>query len=151
VLEQRFMSKVDTAGEGGCWLWTASVIGGPRGGYGQYRVGKKMRKAHVVAWEALVGPVPDGMQLDHLCRNRACVNPAHLDPVPMQENLRRSPLTPQGKTVCLRGHSLEDAYLYGGKRHCRTCRTERDRTEAAKTRHREYMVGWMRKQRAQSR
>jgi hypothetical protein len=77
--EQRFWSKVDKSSD--CWLWTASVNGS---GYGQFAVGsrsdgtKHPARAHVYAYEMLVGPVPAGFELDHLCRVRSCVNPAHL-------------------------------------------------------------------------
>lgn len=72
----RFWEKVDKSGE--CWLWTAYTT---KKGYGQTHIGGKTKYAHRVAYELSVGPIPDGKELDHLCRNRACVNPDHLDPV----------------------------------------------------------------------
>lgn len=70
----------------GCWPW----IGGKPHGYGVLRVpGGEVRRAHVVLYELLVGPVPDGLELDHLCRNRGCVSPTHMEPVTPAENGRR--------------------------------------------------------------
>jgi HNH endonuclease len=74
--------------ETGCWLWTGST---GRGGYGRWwkRDFDYGRPAHVVIWEAFNGPVPEGKQLDHLCRVKCCVNEAHLEPVTMTVNLDR--------------------------------------------------------------
>ncbi len=70
----------------GCWIW----IGAKRGGYGRFKVaGQKSVTAHRASYELHVGPIPEGMQLDHLCRNPACVNPSHLEPVSAAENVRR--------------------------------------------------------------
>lgn len=73
--------------ESGCWLWTLSV-GGP--GYGNAWDGERVRTAHRYAYTWIVGPVPDGLVLDHLCKVRRCVNPAHLEPVTQGENMRRA-------------------------------------------------------------
>ena len=83
--EERFWAKVEV---GVCWRWTAAL---DTYGYGSFWLAPSMRLAHRVAWEMLVGPIPEGLTLDHLCRNRACVNPDHLEPVPHGENVRRSP------------------------------------------------------------
>lgn len=73
TLEQRFWSKVDKSGT--CWEWRGGKE--PRG-YGHFRAGERTQKAHRVAYELTIGPIPDGLLIDHTCHNRACVNPAHL-------------------------------------------------------------------------
>lgn len=102
-----------------CWLW----LGSPHHGYGLVRVGlRKQRKAHRVAYELLVGPVPDGLVLDHLCRRKRCINPAHLEPVTQAENIRRgtSPAALNRlRNDCKLGHPLRA--LPSGKRYCPTC------------------------------
>ncbi len=82
---QRFWARVDV---GLCWEWD----GATNCGYGLFRVGGRSVRAHRWAYEALVGPVDTGLQLDHLCRNRRCVNPDHLEPVTPAENTRRAQL-----------------------------------------------------------
>lgn len=86
--EERFWRRVDaSAGFFGCWLWLGSKD--PRG-YGVcYRAPGRSTTVHRDAYEHLVGPIPEGLTLDHLCRTRACVNPAHLEPVTLLENVRR--------------------------------------------------------------
>lgn len=82
---QRFIEE-DRGHESVCHVWRLSLSGG---GYGHVRVGGTLRPAHVVAWEEVNGPVPEGLELDHLCRTRACVRPDHLEPVTRRENARR--------------------------------------------------------------
>jgi hypothetical protein len=125
--EQRFWAKVDRRGSDECWSWLASMANG----YGQFFAGSNQR-AHRIAFSLLVGPIPSGLELDHLCRNPICVNPAHLEPVSHAENLRRSPTVGRtGKrpkmTHCPKGHPLEGSNLYvrpTGRRgrQCRMCR-----------------------------
>lgn len=107
-----------------CWLWTGSL---DHGGYGSIKqTGTCVLRAHRVSYEKYIGPIPEGLQLDHLCRNRACVNPAHLEPVTKAENMRRgfgfSAINAR-KTHCLRGHELsgENLAIWSGRRNCRTC------------------------------
>lgn len=94
-VEDRFWAKVDARGI--CWLWTAGQVGVEGRKYGRFGItAKDKRLAHVYAWQILVGPVPEGLQLDHLCRVPLCVNPDHLEPVTPRENWRRSH-TPVGR------------------------------------------------------
>lgn len=79
---------IDRIEVGDCWQWIGRL---DRDGYGRF--GKRGRPAHRVVWEALVGPIPVGHHLDHLCRNKACVNPDHLEPVLPVVNVRRTPVT----------------------------------------------------------
>lgn len=124
-LDARFWSKVEKSDT--CWVWTAGVTGS---GYGSFwlRPGRTV-VAHRASYEAEVGPVPNGLVLDHLCRNRRCVNPSHLEPVTNQENLRRGVQSLDFTKRCGRGH---DTTLPGairvkpdGRRECRACVNER--------------------------
>lgn len=81
-VESRFWSKVEKTET--CWLWKAALL--QSGGYGQFWMNNTMLRAHRVAYEFLVSPIPDGMQLDHTCHTPACVNPDHLRPVTDQQN-----------------------------------------------------------------
>lgn len=80
---ERFWAKVDKQTDGGCWQWTASLN---RGGYGQFRSDGRILRAHRVAWELTVGSIPENLMLDHVCFNKACVNPAHLRLVSCKQN-----------------------------------------------------------------
>lgn len=126
--EDRFWSKVDKTPT--CWLWTAGTT---TEGYGTFSIGgranRKTHYTHRFAYELFVGPVPDGLELDHLCRVRQCCNPEHLEPVTGAENKRRAGAA---QTHCSRGHEWtpETTYRNGPKgenRGCLVCRRERDR------------------------
>lgn len=129
-LTQRFWAKVEKHGDGcsccgGCWHWRSSK----RAGYGLFSDGPKRLSAHRTAYELLVGPIPEGLSLDHLCRNTGCVNPDHLEPVTHQENVRRGAEARGRSTTCGRGHEYTDENTYiepGGRaRQCRACIRER--------------------------
>ena len=132
---RRFAHKFVVDSDTGCWEWTA----GKGLGYGQFWVNGKLRNAHRVVYEYLVGPVPEGLELDHLCRNRGCCNPWHLEAVTHAENnLRGIGITAQNaiKTYCPEGHEYteENTYVHRNKRYCRECK--RKITREAKRRSR---------------
>lgn len=119
-----------------CWLWKLSR--NPLG-YGKIKFENRSQPAHRVVYELAVGPIPDGLELDHLCRVRHCVNPAHLEPVTPLENMRRS-LNPNMRAhladTCVQGHPVSDENTYrnprNGKKQCRIClRAWRERRSAS--------------------
>jgi HNH endonuclease len=115
---------VEKMPDGGCWVWTGKIS---KNGYGAVTVNYKSVGAHRFFYEELVGPIPEGLVLDHLCRNRACVNPAHLEQVTCRvNNLRGTGFAAVNakKVVCLRGHPLDGGDVYitkKGQRYCRVC------------------------------
>jgi len=118
--KDRFWAKVDRRDEAGCWPWTG---GKSSGGYGSIRAERApwpMLKAHRVAYEMVNGEIPAGMVIDHLCMNKGCVNPAHLEVVTSKENSGRYS---RARTHCVRGHELtpETEGVRPGTRSCRIC------------------------------
>lgn len=130
----KFWARVDKSGPvpesvpGQCWLWMGSR---DRKGYGQLW----NKRAHRLSYEALVGPIPEGLQIDHLCRNPPCVNPAHLEAVTSRENTRRGfgPTSPAVRGVlnhCKYGHEFTPENTYTRQREgytirvCRRCKAD---------------------------
>lgn len=108
--------------KGECWLWARAI---DSHGYGAMWHDGGMRKAHRVIYEALVGQIPDGLVLDHLCRTSRCINPDHLEPVTHYENLHREArYYRQIRTHCTNGHEFCEQNTYwhpSGARLCRDC------------------------------
>lgn len=111
----------------GCWTWLLSTR---RNGYGHFSPEHSTHvSSHRYAYELYIGPIPEGMQLDHLCRNRICCNPSHLEPVTCKENLLRGDTfnaKNASRTHCPKGHPYrgENLMLQNGSRHCRACRRQ---------------------------
>lgn len=130
---ERIWTKVTPEPNTGCWLF----LGGARGvGYGGAWSAGSMRQAHRLMYEALRGPIPLGMHLDHLCRTRCCVNPAHLEPVTPQVNTARGHPWHRlaNRTHCKRGHPFSGDNLtmrQSGARACKACQALRSKWQRA--------------------
>lgn len=126
-LEDRLWSRVDKSGT--CWEWQ----GPTSGGYGVIGAGGRkcpLIRTHRLSYELLKGPIPDGLEIDHLCKNRRCCNPEHLEAVTKAENLRRVWVN---HTHCPRGHELPPKAPQGKRRgQCKTCKSEYDKARYAK-------------------
>lgn len=142
---QRFWRKINMRGPmlspylGPCWLcqgWTDWR------GYGRFLLNGRKVVAHRFAYEVVRGPIPEGLELDHLCRVTSCVNPAHLEAVTHRENLRRGPqgrgsAVMSAKTHCPQGHPYDEVNTYvtkQGGRQCRTCTRLRSRARRTSAR-----------------
>lgn len=130
-LATRFWEKVDKTD--GCWLW----LGAPNSeGYGHIAQGGKTHAAHRLSWTLTGHTLTPGMTLDHLCRNRICVRPDHLEEVTNVANILRgsgSPAQNARKTHCPYGHPLSGENLYvrvTGRRQCKACRRQQQRKAA---------------------
>ena len=134
TLERNFWKRVVKTET--CWLWQGTTN---YGGYGIVHRGPRVQtrrfRAHRIAYEMLVGPIPEGLVIDHLCRVRHCVNPAHMEPVTRGENVMRGiglPVQHAAKARCPQGHAYDDANTYlikTGGRSCRTCGRNRARAK----------------------
>lgn len=132
----RFFEKIEV---GDCWLWTGAISDG---GYGRFSMREEdgsyvLRQAHRVCWEFLVGPIPAGLQLDHVCRNRPCVNPDHLEPVTPRVNMQRAYKNRLIRhSHCQRGHLMETSHVMTARgRVCGTCASAKriERKQRART------------------
>lgn len=118
---QRFDEKVTRSDS--CWNWVGGLTGS---GYGMFWIHGRERLAHILSYEWHVGPVPAGLELDHTCRNTACVRPDHLEPVTHKENMRRADIAlgiRSAATQCPHGHPYDEANTShrNGRRHCKAC------------------------------
>lgn len=130
LLDPRLDGRISEAGAG-CWIWGGAVM---KGGYGNLCRDQRNYRAHRWTYELLAGPIPDGLQLDHLCRVRLCVNPAHLEPVDNWTNTLRGSneiARHAMKTECDHGHPFDQAntYHWRGGRYCRACRADAKRRQ----------------------
>ena len=126
TLLERFETKYTPEPNSGCWIWDAAI---DRKGYGRFQLNGRNAKASRVSYEMFVGPIPDGLTLDHLCRVRCCVNPLHLEPVTNRENIRRGNTGQHNavKTHCPQGHPYSGDNLVvhkNGWRKCRACKAQ---------------------------
>lgn len=135
TIEERLWSRVNKTNT--CWLWTGHISGE---GYGSIKISGIQVKVHRVAYELEIGPIPNGLSLDHLCRVRLCVNPKHLEPVTHHENvLRGDSVTAQNarQTHCRYGHPFdeENTIIWKGRRsrQCRICCVRRHQESSRRT------------------
>lgn len=124
----RFWAKVDKDGPNGCWIWKGATT---NEGYGEFWVVDRVVRAHRYAYELIIEPIPEGMTIDHLCRNTSCVNPEHMEVVTGHQNILRgeAPTALNARaTHCIHGHPFDILNTYyppRGGRQCRICRSLR--------------------------
>jgi hypothetical protein len=127
----RFASKHKRTQD--CWTWQGPL---DKDGYGTFYFRRMNRRAHRVAWFSIHGDLPDGYVINHTCRNRACVNPQHLQSIPASENTMRDSSAVayinRQKTHCQKGHPFDRQY--GGQRYCSICNREKQKRLRAKWR-----------------
>jgi len=121
--QEEILARVIPEPNSGCWLWTGYVDGR---GYGAIGTERKLVRAHRASYEVFVGPIPSGLTIDHLCRVRCCVNPAHLEPVPFKTNVLRGEsfaAVYARSDLCKNGHPFSGDNLRetAGRRFCRAC------------------------------
>lgn len=147
TIRQRFDAKWIPEPNTGCWLWVGVIKHAGYGGMGSGTGPLKSCSAHRVAWELYRGPIPEGMQIDHICRVRSCVNPDHLRVVTPRQNTLENSLSPSAlnaaKTHCSRGHPLSGDNLIierpgptQTRRSCRSCQRDAQRTKYSNRRER---------------
>lgn len=136
-IEKRFEQKYNVDTISGCWIWRASI---GSHGYGQFWDGRVVL-AHRWAYEHFLKKIPSGLEIDHLCKNKRCVNPQHLEPVTHQVNAcradagKKTGAKQRAKTRCPRGHTYTEAntYTHNEKRQCRKCRQIRKTSQLRKS------------------
>lgn len=155
--ESRFWASVEKTET--CWNWTGRR-GGSEGRYGSMSINYRATYVHRFSYELHIGPIPEGLTIDHLCRNTLCVNPDHLEPVTLRENLRRAaivqpcpecgremlprivarhlPVCRGEVTTCSKGHAYTEANTryWRGNRYCRRCHADRAAKYRRQTRER---------------
>lgn len=120
----RFQKKIELDLLTGCWNWTAATI---KSGYGYFSYNGKPRLSHRISYEHWNGKIPNGLHIDHICRNRLCANPSHLEVVTNKENCNRG-VHPKGiyhhygkKTHCIRNHPFDKNNTYRDSKGSRQC------------------------------
>lgn len=133
-VDERFDARWIPEPNSGCWLWTGKTVLG----YGMFWIDQyNLIPAHRFSWQREVGPIPEGLDIDHLCRVRACINPRHLEPVTRKVNILRGEgacAKHARQTHCKRGHELipENVYNYGTTRNCKPCAIQRSNDRYAR-------------------